>query len=225
MEAKLEGDIPALEKDLTLGNFEAGKSGTIDFVVTPKKTGKVEGKIRVSYEDEAMQQKTEEIPISVEVMEAQNEQADFSGENDEMARPRGTVLWPATALAVLLATALFAAAKARKKIRDRKMEDAKREEQDDDWDDVFPEDEGGEEDENGTGRGRAGRRERGQKNENKRSDHGLPSEPEPPQSQDDADRIGGNYRLLFRCNHGIHWNRNEESAGERTGPDGGSDDY
>ena len=117
--------------------------------MTPKKTGKVEGKIRVSYEDEAMQQKTEEIPISVEVMEAQNEQADFS-ENDEMARPRGTVLWPATALAVLLATALFAAAKARKKIRDRKMEDAKREEQDDDWDDVFPEDEGGEEDENGT---------------------------------------------------------------------------
>ena len=92
-----------------------------------------------------MQQKTEEIPISVEVMEAQNEQADFS-ENDEMARPRGTVLWPATALAVLLATALFAAAKARKKFRDRKMEDAKREEQDD----VFPEDEGGEEDENGT---------------------------------------------------------------------------
>ena len=149
VEAKLEGDIPALEKDLTLGNFEAGKSGTIDFVVTPKKTGKVEGKIRVSYEDEAMQQKTEEIPISVEVMEAQNEQADFS-EKDEMARPRGTVLWPATALAVLLATALFAAAKARKKIRDRKMEDAKREEQDDDWDDVFPEDEGGEEDENGT---------------------------------------------------------------------------
>jgi len=117
--------------------------------VTPKKTGKVEGKIRVSYEDEAMQQKTEEIPISVEVMEAQNEQADFS-ENDVMARPRGTVLWPATALAVLLATALFAAAKARKKIRDRKMEDAKREEQDDDWDDVFPEDEGEEEDENGT---------------------------------------------------------------------------
>ena len=117
--------------------------------MTPKKTGKVEGKIRVSYEDEAMQQKTEEIPISVEVMEAQNEQADFS-ENDVMARPRGTVLWPATALAVLLATALFAAAKARKKIRDRKMEDAKREEQDDDWDDVFPEDEGEEEDENGT---------------------------------------------------------------------------
>ena len=78
VEAKLEGDIPALEKDLTLGNFESGKSGTIDFVVTPKKTGKVEGKIRVSYEDEAMQQKTEEIPISVEVMEAQNEQADVS---------------------------------------------------------------------------------------------------------------------------------------------------
>ena len=87
--------------------------------------GKVEGKIRVSYEDEAMQQKTEEIPISVEVMEAQNEQADVS-ENSEMARPRGTVLWPATVLAVLLATALFTAAKARKKIRDRKMEDAKR---------------------------------------------------------------------------------------------------
>ena len=60
------------------------------------------------------------------------------------------IVTAATALAVLLATALFAAAKARKKIRDRKMEDAKREEQDDDWDDVFPEDEGGEEDENGT---------------------------------------------------------------------------
>lgn len=104
------------------------------------------------------------------------------------------------------------------------MEDAKREEQDDDWDDVFPEDEGEEEDENGTAEEEQDAEERTE-NENKRSDHGLPSEPEPPQSQDDADRIGGNYRLLFRCNHGIHWNRNEESAGERTGPDGGSDDY
>ena len=49
------------------------------------------------------------------------------------------------------------------------MEDAKREEQDDDWDDVFPEDEGAEKrDENGTGRGRAGTQRRGQKNENKK---------------------------------------------------------
>ena len=33
-------EIYLLEKDLTLGNFEAGKSGTIDFVVTPKKPGR-----------------------------------------------------------------------------------------------------------------------------------------------------------------------------------------
>ena len=66
VEAKLEGDIPALEKRFDSSEFrKPGKSGTIDFVSdSEKKPGKVEkGRSRVSSEGEAMQQKTEEIPI------------------------------------------------------------------------------------------------------------------------------------------------------------------
>ncbi len=81
VEAGLEGEIGAISRDLNIGNVESGKSGTIDFVVTPLSAGKFEGEVTVMYEDETEDVKTEKIPVSFEVQE---EAADLYGEEDEM---------------------------------------------------------------------------------------------------------------------------------------------
>ena len=69
VEASLEGDIQVIDRHLNLGNFDAGKSGTIDFIATPKQAGTFEGKVKVTYEDESMEVRTVEIPVTFEVKE------------------------------------------------------------------------------------------------------------------------------------------------------------
>ena len=54
--------------------FDAGKSGTIDFIATPKKAGTFEGRVKVTYEDESMEIRTMEIPVTFEVKEGAAEE-------------------------------------------------------------------------------------------------------------------------------------------------------
>ena len=90
VEASLEGDIQVIDRSLNLGNFDAGKSGTIDFIATPKKAGTFEGKVKVTYEDEAMEVRTMEIPVTFEVKEgAAEETSGFDGMDGEMDGGRG----------------------------------------------------------------------------------------------------------------------------------------
>ena len=76
VEASLEGDIQVIDRSLNLGNFDAGKSGTIDFIATPKKAGTFEGRVKVTYEDESMEIRTMEIPVTFEVKEGAAEETD-----------------------------------------------------------------------------------------------------------------------------------------------------
>ena len=76
VEASLEGDIQIIDRSLNLGNFDAGKSGTIDFIATPKKAGTFEGRVKVTYEDESMEIRTMEIPVTFEVKEGAAEETD-----------------------------------------------------------------------------------------------------------------------------------------------------
>lgn len=80
VEAKLVGDVEVLERELTLGNFESGKNGTIDFVATPRKQGKFEGQVLIAYEDEAMKKKEITVPVSFEVEAAQALEDEMMGE-------------------------------------------------------------------------------------------------------------------------------------------------
>lgn len=89
VEAKLEGDIEVLERQLNLGNFEAGKSGTIDFIVTPKEVGEVDANVTITYENAAMKVQTVKVPIHLKV-EAQ-EIADHT--MDMEAAPSGFGGW------------------------------------------------------------------------------------------------------------------------------------
>lgn len=67
--AELQGDIPAMSKTQNIGNVEAGRSGTIDFIITPELAGENTCKVVVTYEDDAMQVMQKEFDFDVFVNE------------------------------------------------------------------------------------------------------------------------------------------------------------
>ena len=109
VEAALEGDLEALETHQNLGNFEAGRSGTIDFVVTPRTAGAVSCKVVVSYEDANTKLKKLEFPLTLQVEEALPD-PELSAMDMEPVNEAPTVHWAVwavgagalTLLAVLL---------------------------------------------------------------------------------------------------------------------------
>lgn len=68
--AELRGDVSAMSKVQNVGNVEAGKSGTIDFIITPDMAGETSCTLVVTYEDDAMQVMTKEFEFTVHVNEA-----------------------------------------------------------------------------------------------------------------------------------------------------------
>lgn len=68
-----------------LGNFEAGKSGTIDFFFTPNMAGEMSVKLIINYEDEMTQPKSIEIPLTftVEDMIMPSDEPEYPGEYEE----------------------------------------------------------------------------------------------------------------------------------------------
>lgn len=69
VKAEITGDVTALTSVQNLGNFESGKSGTINFIVVPEVPGEANFTITVSYEDANMEQKTLEFPCTMTVEE------------------------------------------------------------------------------------------------------------------------------------------------------------
>ncbi|MGJ4849853.1 COG1361 S-layer family protein [Bacillota bacterium Meth-B3] len=82
LEAEITGNIPALSKSVTLGNLEPGKSGTIDFILTPDTAGQQDATVKISYEDANQAVVQHEIPVSLHVsdpMEGMDGTDDLSG--------------------------------------------------------------------------------------------------------------------------------------------------
>ena len=67
--AELVGDVGATSRIQNVGNIEAGKSGTIDFIITPEMVGENECTLIVTYEDDAMQLLQKEFTFQVFVNE------------------------------------------------------------------------------------------------------------------------------------------------------------
>lgn len=67
--AELQGDISAMSKVQHIGNVEAGRSGTIDFIITPELAGETQCTVAVTYEDDAMQPVTKEFTFDILVNE------------------------------------------------------------------------------------------------------------------------------------------------------------
>lgn len=123
VEAKLEGEIDALERQLTLGNFEPGKNGTIDFVVTPRSQGEFKGTVIITYEDEAMKKKELIVPLNFPVQAAEAaeeavEEADMTAENKGVT----PVFWIAGIL-MLTGAGAFLAWRKRKRRGEESLEE------------------------------------------------------------------------------------------------------
>ncbi|MGN0995169.1 MAG: LPXTG cell wall anchor domain-containing protein [Butyricicoccus sp.] len=67
--AELVGDVGAASRVQNVGNIDAGKSGTIDFIITPEMAGENECTLIVTYEDDAMQLLQKEFTFQVFVNE------------------------------------------------------------------------------------------------------------------------------------------------------------
>lgn len=122
VEASLEGDIQVIDRSLNLGNFDAGKSGTIDFIATPKKAGTFEGRVKVTYEDESMEIRTMEIPVTFEVKEGAAEETDgadmMDGEMDG-GRKMNWKMMAGILTAALVSGILWIKRKKAKELKDR----------------------------------------------------------------------------------------------------------
>jgi len=67
--AELVGDMAAMSRVQNVGNVESGKSGTIDFIITPEMPGENSCTLVITYEDSAMQVMTKEFTFDVFVNE------------------------------------------------------------------------------------------------------------------------------------------------------------
>lgn len=76
VQAQLPSSIPALSTMQNLGNLEPGKSGTINFVLTPDEAGELRFNVKISYEDAGGQVREKEVPVSFNVEEPYYDPAD-----------------------------------------------------------------------------------------------------------------------------------------------------
>lgn len=76
VQAQIIGSMPALSATQNLGNLEPGKSGTINFVLTPDTEGEASFSIKVTYEDAGGQLREKEVPVSFRVEESYYAPAD-----------------------------------------------------------------------------------------------------------------------------------------------------
>lgn len=85
--ASLQGDIKALSRVQNIGNIEPGRSGTIDFIVTPEKAGTEKFSVVASYEDGSGQTIEQTFPVSLTVAEAPEVMPEGDFPMEEMEEP------------------------------------------------------------------------------------------------------------------------------------------
>ena len=83
--AEILGDVETVQRVQNLGNFEAGKSGNINFIVKPDMPGKNDVSIKITYEDANLKQKERIFNLSYEAEEDMpvDYEEDFSAEEEE----------------------------------------------------------------------------------------------------------------------------------------------
>ena len=114
-----ENRITCEQPLLNLGNFESGKSGTIDFFFTPTEPGDGSVTVRLTYENELAEEKTMEIPISFSVdpmmMDSESDGM-IEDENPEENERPGWLIWVIIGgVAVVLVVVIIIRVRVRKK--------------------------------------------------------------------------------------------------------------
>lgn len=119
--ATLEGEVNVLIPTQNLGNFESGKSGSIDFIFTPENPGDVEITLHVSYENASAQLQALDFPIKMTVGEAVADPGDiedFPGDYPEFPEENNgpsPLLWGVMGMAGIAAAAAVIIVKIKKR--------------------------------------------------------------------------------------------------------------
>lgn len=82
VEATIIGEVNSPVKVQNLGNFEAGKSGNISFIITPEKEGTMKFTLKVSYEDGNNEVKSKEFPVTLQVEASSHSEEDVFPEEE-----------------------------------------------------------------------------------------------------------------------------------------------
>lgn len=139
VEAKLETDdnLESAESYLYMGNLDAGASGTVDFIVNPRKKGNQKAKVRITYEDSSNKQKEIVKEVKMKVQDEAPDESEMYGMGMEDAliqEPQTAAwkkygLWGGGAALVLLAAGIIY--KKRKKEKTLLLEEEEDDEEDD----------------------------------------------------------------------------------------------
>lgn len=138
LEATLEGDgFKASVPTQYLGNVASGASGSIGYLFTPQKAGKLDAKFKVSYEDSDGKAQTKEYPISIDVGR-KAEPAEMTV-SEETSAPNPLPYLIIGILVLILVIALIVVLVRRHRKKKKAKQDAQ-EDDDDDWDDDINDD-------------------------------------------------------------------------------------
>lgn len=69
VKAEIVGEVEALSTSKVIGNVEAGKNGSFDFVITPSMAGECSFTIKITYEDATYTEVTKELPVKFDVLD------------------------------------------------------------------------------------------------------------------------------------------------------------
>lgn len=122
LSAEIVGDVKALSKVQNPGNIEPGKSGTIDFIVTPEEEGVSQFDINITYEDAAGETITRKYPVNLKVNglpDLPAMEGDMPGEEEwkEDSPQTPWYVYAAPAAAVVALTGLALRGRRKKKMR------------------------------------------------------------------------------------------------------------
>ena len=113
-----EDSVYCEQPNINLGNFEPGKSGTIDFYFIPSEPGSNSVKILVTYEDELLREKSVTVSVPFTVDEAVFEDdmpMEEMPEEESSSTLRTVIIIAAIVLAVVLVIVLIVVLRKRKK--------------------------------------------------------------------------------------------------------------
>lgn len=135
VEATIEGNVQALTPTQYLGNFESGKSGTINFIFTPTEVGETELTLKISYEDANQQVHTLDFPVKLTVSEAYVPEYSEDYPMEEMPEENKDHKWIFIVGGAVLLIVLLIVIRVIRKKRAKKKQEAAWSEWDASWDD------------------------------------------------------------------------------------------
>ena len=109
LSAEVEGEVEAINRVQNIGNIEAGRSGSIDFIIRPQEEGECKLNIKLTYEDATQTVIQKSFPFSMKVDAAMLPDQGEMKPDEEIGEEKGqSINWYVYAAPALLIAAMVA---------------------------------------------------------------------------------------------------------------------